>query len=428
MHVIVVGAGLAGLSVAWYLREGGAKVTILDRNAGPGLEASFANGALLHPSMVEPWNSPGVVRLLLRNIGRADSPMLIRAKVLPSLLGWGVQFIRASRADRFLVSTRNNLTLARYSVELMGKLRKQTGLEYGAYCRGSLQIFRNRSVAQNTLAWVSQLVDIGLEYRSLSVDELIAIEPALAPIAGSLVGAIHYPRDEGGDAHLYCRALATRLQQHEVVFRYGVDCETFVRDTQDRVSLVDISGQSWKADAIVLAAGSVSPLLTRSIGLALPIRPVKGYSITMPRAAGNVAPYTPVTDPVLHIGVVAVGEDRIRLAGTAEFAGYSGDIAPGRIRNLFRLLERIYPRFAQQVGASDIEPWAGLRPMSADGRPLLGRTPIRNLFLNTGHGQLGWTMAAGSGRLVADEILNRKPEIDPTPYAVARFVTGRGAD
>lgn len=421
MHVVVIGAGLAGLSVAWYLREGGAKVTILERNDSPALETSFANGALLHPSMVEPWNSPGVLRFLLCNIGRDDSPMLLRPTVLPSLLGWGVRFIRASRADRFLATTRKNLSLARYSVDLMGELRNHTGLQYDAYTRGSMQIFRNPRVAQTTLTWVRQLADHGLEYRLLNVEELITLEPALAPIAGSLVGAIHYPRDEGGDAHLYCRALAARLHEREVTICYSVACQALVTEGQQRCSVLDTTGRSWKADAIVLAAGSTSPLLARHMGLELPIRPVKGYSITMPRPRDTVAPYIPVTDPGLHIAVVPLAGDRIRLAGTAEFAGYNREIPPQRINNLLRLFERIYPDYARRLSIADIVPWAGLRPMSADGMPLLGRTPVPNLFLNTGHGQLGWTMAAGSGRLVADEILGRQPAIDIEPYTLGRF-------
>lgn len=419
MHVIVIGAGLAGLSVAWYLREGGAAVTLLERNASPGMETSFANGGLLHPSMVEPWNSPGVLSFLLRNIGRADSPMLIRPRVLPSLLGWGVRFIRASRAECFLATTRKNLVLARYSVELMGELRNLAGLKYGAYVRGSLQIFRNDQVARTTIEWVRQLAD--LEHRLLSVDELIVLEPALAPMAGSLVGAIHYPRDEGGDAHLFCREMAARLQERDVAIRYGVGCHSLLRNGRDEAVVVDSLGQRLEADAVVLATGSISPLLAKSIGLALPICPVKGYSITMPRIEHALAPHIPVTDPVLHMAVVPVGEDRIRLAGTAEFAGYDRKIDPARINNLIQLLKRIYPDYARELCPSAIAPWAGLRPMSADGMPLLGRTRVRNLFLNAGHGQLGWTMAAGSGRLVADLILNRKPEIDPMPYALARF-------
>jgi D-amino-acid dehydrogenase len=420
MHVIVIGGGLAGLSAAWYLCEGGANVTLFERNASAGMETSFANGGLLHPSMVEPWNSPGVLRLLLRNIGRTDSAMLIRPTVLPSLMGWGLRFIRASRADRFLSSTRKNLRLAHYSLELMRELREREGVKYDGYARGSLQVFRSTSIAQSTQSWVRQLADFGLEYRLLDVPELIALEPALAPIAGSLVGAIYYPRDEGGDAHAYCQALAARLQRRGATLRYGVACKSLVRERRDVVAVVDGFGQAWRADAFVLAAGSISPLLAGNLGVALPIRPVKGYSITMPRTTG--APRIPVSDPDLHIAVVPVGEDRIRLAGTAEFAGYDRAIVPTRISNLVRLLERTYPDYARRISPSDISPWTGLRPMCADGMPLLGRTPVRNLFLNTGHGQLGWTMAAGSGRLMADMILGRKPEIDPAPYALARFM------
>jgi D-amino-acid dehydrogenase len=421
VRVVIIGAGLAGLSVAWYLREGGAKVTVLERNDSPAMETSFANGALLHPSMVEPWNSPGVLRFLLRNIGRNDSPMLLRPTVLPTLLGWGVRFIRASRADRFLATTRKNLILARYSLDLMNDLRNHVGLQYDAYMRGSLQIFRTPQVAQTTVAWVRQLADYGLEYRLLNVEELIALEPALAPIAGSLVGAIHYPRDEGGDAHLYCRALAARLKERGVAICYSIACRSLIREAQHQCSVLDTTGRSWTADAIVLATASASPLLARHLSLELPIRPVKGYSITMPRPSDSVAPYIPVTDPGLHIAVVPVAHDRIRLAGTAEFAGYNREIPAQRINNLLQLLERIYPDYARRLAASDIVPWAGLRPMSADGMPLLGRTPVRNLFLNTGHGQLGWTMAAGSGRLVADEILGRQLAIDIEPYGLARF-------
>jgi D-amino-acid dehydrogenase len=421
VRVVIIGAGLAGLSVAWYLSEGGAKVTVLERNDSPAMETSFANGALLHPSMVEPWNSPGVLRFLLRNIGRNGSPMLLRPTVLPTLLGWGVRFIRASRADRFLATTRKNLILARYSLDLMNDLRNHVGLQYDAYMRGSLQIFRSPQVAQTTVAWVRQLADYGLEYRLLNVEELIALEPALAPIAGSLVGAIHYPRDEGGDAHLYCRALAARLKERGVAICYSIACRSLIREAQHQCSVLDTTGRSWTADAIVLATASASPLLARHLSLELPIRPVKGYSITMPRPSDSVAPYIPVTDPGLHIAVVPVAQDRIRLAGTAEFAGYNREIPAQRINNLLQLLERIYPDYARRLAASDIVPWAGLRPMSADGMPLLGRTPVRNLFLNTGHGQLGWTMAAGSGRLVADEILGRQLAIDIEPYGLARF-------
>jgi D-amino-acid dehydrogenase len=426
MRVIIIGAGLAGLSVAWYLREGGAEVTVLERQAGPGLECSFANGALLHPSMAEPWNAPGVLGQLLRNLGRSESHMLLRLAALPSLFGWGIRFIRASRADRYLANTRKNILLARYSVGLMEGLRSRADLQYGAYSRGSLQVFRNDRVAESTLAWGRQLAAYGLEYRSLSVAELVAQEPALAPISNALVGGIHMPHDQAGDAYRYCCAMTAQLQARGVEIHYSVCCRALSLDTNRVAVVADTSGRSWPTDTVVLAAGSYSPLLANGVGLALPIRPVKGYSITAPRIADAVAPRIPVVDPVLHVATVPLGEDQLRVAGTAEFTGYNLDINPKRVENIIGLLRQLYPEYLQRLTAAQIVPWAGLRPMCADGVPLLGPTPIRNLFLNTGHGHLGWTLAAGSARLVADLVLVRRPDIDPAPYALERF-TGRSS-
>ena len=421
MRVIVVGAGLAGLSVAWYLREAGAHVTVLERNAGPGLECSFANAALMHPSMAEPWNSPQVLSVLLRSLGRTDSHMLIRARALPSLIGWGLRFLRESRAEAYLANTRKNVLLALYSLDLMAQLRARTALEYGGYCRGSLQVFRNPELAAGTLAWVRQLADFGLVHRTLSVAELVAEEPALGPIADALVGAIHMPHDEGGDAHRYCSAMAEQLRQRDVQIQYGVCALPLALDAGRLASLTDDRGRSWQGDALVLAAGVSSAWLARGVGLALPIRPVKGYSITAPRVGEALAPRLPVVDPQLHMAAVPLAAGGLRVAGTAEFAGYDRTLDPHRVANIFSLLKRLYPAYAQGLDASQLAPWTGLRPMCPDGVPLLGSTPVRNLFLNTGHGHLGWTLATGSARLVADLVLGRRPDMDPEPYALARF-------
>lgn len=421
MRVIVIGAGLAGLSVAWYLREHGADVAVLEHHAGPGLECSFANAALQHPSMAEPWNSPGVLGLLLRNLGRSDSHMLIRLGALPNLLGWGTRFIRESRVDRHLANTAKNVRLARYSAALMEDLRDRASLDYGAYERGSLQVFRNDRIAASTLTWIRRLSQFGVEHRTLTVAQLVAQEPALGPIAGDLVGGVHMPHDTGGDAYRYCCALADQLQKRDVQLHYGVHCQPLTLKAAGLAQIVDRSGREWRTDAVVLAAGSYSAALARSLGLDLPVQPVKGYSITAPRTHDAVAPRVPVIDPVLHMAAVPLEAGGLRVAGTAEFAGYNRDIEPKRVANIFGLLERLYPNYARGLRPSDLVSWAGLRPMSADGVPLLGPTPIRNLFLNTGHGHLGWTLAAGSACLVADQIMGRSPDIDPAPYGLARF-------
>jgi D-amino-acid dehydrogenase len=424
MRVIIIGAGLAGLSVAWYLRDEGAEVTVLERRAGPGLECSYANGALLHPSMAEPWNAPGVLGQLLRNLGRADSHILLRMAAVPSLFGWGVRFVRESRADRYLANTRKNVVLARYSVGLMDDLRRSAGLEYGAYCRGSLQVFRDEAVAAKALAWSRQLAEVGVESRTLTVAELIAMEPALAPISQALVGGMHTPLDEAGDAYRYCCAMAERLRSRGVEICYGARCRALGLEANCVAAVADDSARAWATDAVVVAAGSYSPLLTGGVGLALPIRPVKGYSITAAPIAEEIAPRIPVVDSVLHVATVPLAEGGLRVAGTAEFAGYNLGIDPKRVKNVIDLLGQLYPAYLRRLTAAQIVPWAGLRPMCADGVPILGATPIRNLFLNTGHGHLGWTLAAGSARLVADVVLGRRPEIDPAPYAVARFESG----
>jgi D-amino-acid dehydrogenase len=350
--------------------------------------------------------------------------MLLRPSALPSLIGWGFRFIRESRPDLYLANTRKNVLLARYSIALMAQLRRDADIEYGAYARGSLQVFRSEELAVSTLAWVRRLGEFGLQHRTLSVAELVAVEPALAPIAAALIGGIHMPHDEGGDAHRYCCAMAGQLQKRDVQIHYGIHCRPLSMDAKRMACVADSSGRRWDADTVVLAAGTDSARLARSVGLALPVRPVKGYSITAPLCAGALAPRVPVVDPHLHVAAVPLAAGGLRVAGTAEFAGYNRDLMASRITNIFSLLKQLYPEYARSVTVSQLAPWTGLRPMCPDGVPLLGPTPIRNLFLNTGHGHLGWTLAAASARVVSDLAFGRCPEIDPAPYGLARFSRG----
>lgn len=427
MKVTVVGAGLAGLCVAHYLQEAGVAVTVIERAPGPGLETSFANGALLHPSLADPWNAPGVLGFVLRNLGREDSPMLLRPSALPSMLGWGLEFVRQSRPHRFERNAISNLLLARYSLDRMHELRESLRLEYGAYHRGALALFREQAAYRSALRWATKMHAHGLEHVPLDPAATIEREPALAPIATQLCGAIYYARDEGGDAHRFCRALAGSLAQRGVEFRYGVAVRGFA-SAGGRVTAVqcaavapDAAGADVPCDAVVLAAGSHSRELARPLGLSLPVRPVKGYSITVTPPPGARVPLTPLTDADLHLAVVPLADGRLRVAGTAEFAGYDTTLQPARVANLVRLLRRLYPALMQDVSDADVVAWAGLRPMCPDGVPLIGATRAPNVFLNTGHGHLGWTLAAGSGRLAADAVLARTPEIDAARYSLARF-------
>ena len=420
MRITIVGGGLAGLCCAYFLRESGAEVTLLEREAGPGLGTSFANGALLHPSMPEPWNSPDLLRRLLHSFGRENAPMLLRFRELPYLVRWGLLFLRNSTPPRFEHNSLLNLALARFSLQELADLRTRLSLDYGQYCRGTLTLFRERKAFDRARAWAERLAKHGLTYVALTTAQTVMQEPALADAAASLVGSLYYPGDEGGDAYRFCTSLAARLSMMGVSLRYKVNARRFSMRGEVVTAVVDDAGVEYSADRFVLAAASFSPLLARSASLHLPIRPVKGYSLTVP-ANGTSAPRHPVTDTGLHMAVVPLTDGNLRVAGTAEFAGYDSRPTPQRVANLFGLLSKLYPGVTRVLSPGEGQAWAGLRPTCADGVPILGYSGRRNLYLNTGHGHLGWTLAAGAARLVADEVLERHSPIDVAPYRLSRF-------
>jgi D-amino-acid dehydrogenase len=423
MNVLVIGSGLIGLTTAYFLRRRGCQVTVVDREEGPGRQTSFANGGLLTPSMPEPWNAPGCWRELLTSLGRSDSELKLRLRALPGMLGWGVMFLRNSHRTRFERNTRSNLRLALFSLGTMASLREQAHIDYGGAAAGSLKIFRRRAELDAAVADAERLHTEGLEFRRLSREQTVAIEPALAPIAAQLAGAIHYGGDELGDAHRFCVALAERAREQGVEFAFGT-VVSGLEVRSGRVTGLLSTGGVRVADQYVVAAGSYSTPLLRPLGICLPVRPAKGYSVTFDGPAPESAPRIPIVDDELHAAVVPFGA-AIRVAGTAEFAGYDLTLRPERVRNLIGLVQRLLPRAGLEPAQA--RPWCGLRPMSADGVPIIGPTPISNLWVNTGHGHLGWTLAAGSARLLADLLYGQRPAVDPTDYALARFAPGRGA-
>lgn len=417
VNVIVIGSGLIGVTTAYFLRRCGYEVMVIDRQQGPGLETSFANGALLTPGMSDPWNTPGCWRLLLSSLVRPDAPLQLRLHALPALTGWGIRFLRHSTSAAFERNTRSNLRLALHSLEVMESLRRETGIEYARTAKGSLKLFRHRVSLDRACATASRLSRAGLIFRKLSSAETVAIEPALGPIADRLAGAIYYLADETGDAYRFCMALAAIAQTQGVEFRFRTAVSS-LEARSGQVTAIVSGRERFIADRYVVAAGSYSTQILRGVGIHLPVTPAKGYSVTLEDSRIRPSLGMPLIDDHLHAAIVPL-EGAIRVAGTAEFAGYDLTMNADRTGNLLRLVQEVL--LQAQLDASSAKLWCGLRPMSADGVPIIGHTPLANLFINSGHGHLGWTMAAGSARMIAQLLSADAPAIDPAPYALARF-------
>ena len=416
MRILIIGSGLIGVTTAYSLRRRGHEVMVIDRQAGAGREASFANGGLLTPSMADPWNAPGSWRLLLASLGRSDGAMQLHLRALPALWHWGIAFLCNSRTAAFERNVRSNLRLALYSLEVMQRLRRQTGIEYDRVARGSLRIFRDQGALEQASAAADRLSSAGLRCRRLSPAALMAFEPSLTPIVRHLTGAIHYESDETGDAHRFCVALADHAKRQGVDFRFLTEVESLEMRSGRVVAVV--SGQDrFEADCYIVAAGCFTAPLIRLLGIRLPVQPVKGYSATLDYPSGPQALRTPIVDDKLHAVVVPFA-GAIRVAGTAEFAGYDSSPNAKRIHNLLGMLREILPDEPFNTAAA--RSWCGLRAMSADGVAIIGPTPVPNLMVNTGHGHLGWTMAAGSADLLADLIDGRPTSIDSKPYDARR--------
>ncbi|HNC51495.1 MAG TPA: D-amino acid dehydrogenase [Accumulibacter sp.] len=405
MKLVVLGAGVVGVSSAWYLAKAGHQVTVLERQSAAGLETSFANGGQISVSHAEPWSNPHAPLRALAWMRREDAPLLFRPRRDAALLDWSLRFLRECTPRRTRENMRQIVTLALYSRRQLQALRAETSLAYDHLERGILHVYTDRREFATAIRAAAVLREFGCERRAVSVDECIAIEPALAAARSLLVGGDFTAADESGDAHRFTQQLAALCVERGVVFRYGVAVDRLT-PSGGRVSAVTAGGESYHADAYVVALGSYTPLLLRPLGLRLPIYPAKGYSATLPLGADSIAPSVSLTDDGHKLVFSRLGQ-RLRIAGTAEFNGYDRELNKVRCAALMNRANQLFPALRP---AGEPQFWCGLRPATPSNVPLIGRSAIPNLYLNSGHGTLGWTMACGSGAALADIVSGRTPE------------------
>ncbi|WP_404385759.1 D-amino acid dehydrogenase [Caenispirillum salinarum] len=424
MKVLVLGAGVVGTTAAYYLAKAGHAVTVIDRQPGPGLETSLANGGQISASHVEPWASPATLWKALKWLGDPDAPLVFRwARWDPALWAWLARFLRNCTPGRERLNTERALRIALYSRASLKALREETGISYDERLQGILHVFRSEKDLAEGHHMADQARANGLESRVLDRADMLSTEPALTHVADDLTGAIHFPEDESGDAHLFTVRLAEMAKALGVEFRFGVSVQGLETDRANRrITGVRTDAGVLTADRYVLALGSYSPFVARTAGLKLPVYPAKGYSITVPVAepgAGNApgAPTVSVIDGSYKMVYSRLG-DRLRCAGTAELAGWDQTLRERRAETIVRHARKLFPKAGDFDHA---ERWCGLRPKTPDSVPILGRTPWENLVLDTGHGVLGWTMSVGSARVIADLVSGREPEIDIRGLGLDRF-------
>lgn len=416
MKVLVLGSGVIGVATAYYLARAGHQVTVIDRQPGPALETSFANAGEVSPGYSAPWAAPGVPLKAIKWMMMQHSPFVLRPRLDPRQWLWLAQMLRNCTEARYAVNKERMVRIAEYSRDVLRDLRADTGIAYDERTMGTLQLFRTQKQVDGAAKDIAVLAESGVPYEVLDVAGCVAVEPGLALVTDKIAGGLRLPGDETGDCFKFTNALARIAADIGVEFRYGTRIER-IETAGGRVTGVATDRGIMTADRYVLALGSYSPFLARPLGLDLPIYPVKGYSITVPITNPELAPASTVMDETYKVAITRLG-DRIRVGGTAELTGFDLRLHDDRRATLEHSVTDLFPQ-GGDVGRAEF--WSGLRPMTPDGTPIVGATPYGNLFLNTGHGTLGWTMACGSGRVIADLISGQKPEIDMSGLGVERY-------
>ena len=416
MRILILGAGVIGVTSAWYLRQQGHDVVVVDREAGPALSTSFGNAGQVSPGYASPWPAPGIPLKAVKWLLSRHAPLAIRPTADPAQYRWLWAMLRNCTHPRYAVSKARMVRLAEYSRDCLAELRMATGIEYEQRTLGTTQLFRTTAQLEAAERDIAVLREYGVRYELLDADGIVGVEPALAQVRDTLAGALRLPGDETGDCHLFTTRLAEMAAAAGVEFRQGQDVERLLADG-DRLSGVRIDGRIETADRYVLALGSWSPRLLAPVGIDLPVYPLKGYSLTIPITRPEMAPHSTVLDESYKVAITRF-DDRIRVGGMAEVSGYDLSLPQRRRETLELVVRSLYPDGGD---LSRAEFWTGLRPSTPDGPPVVGATKYRNLWLNTGHGTLGWTMACGSARYLADLMDGRTPAIDTEGLDISRY-------
>lgn len=416
MRVLVLGSGVIGTSVAYYLARAGHEVQVVDRQPGPALETSYANAGEVSPGYSAPWAGPGVPIKAIKWLLMHHSPLVIKPMLDLAMWRWSLSMLRNCTAARYRVNKGRMVRLAEYSRDCLQALRADIGIEYDERTQGTLQLFRTQKQLDGTAEDINILNEYDVPYQLLDRTGYLEYEPALADVQHKFVGALRLPGDETGDCFKFTNSLAQKAKELGVEFNFGVDIKALERNG-NAITGVRTGNGLLTADRYVLALGSYSTPMLKPLGIHIPVYPVKGFSITVPITDASKAPESTIMDESYKVAVTRLG-DRIRVGGTAQLSGYDLHLDESRRDTLNFVVSDLFPKGGD---LSRAEFWTGLRPMTPDGTPIIGDTPYDNLLLSTGHGTLGWTMAAGTGRVMADLISGKSPEIDMEGLSVARF-------
>jgi D-amino-acid dehydrogenase len=417
MKVVVMGAGVIGVTTAYYLAKKGAEVVVIDRQTGPGLETSYANAGQLSYGMTSPWAAPGIPVKAIKWLFMKRRPLFIWPLISPTMWKWCVQMLQNCTEENYAINKGRMVRVSSYSRDVMPELIAETGIKYDGREQGTLQLFRTAKQMKASKADQDILAEYDSPYEVLGRDACIDVEPALSDVRNKFVGGLRMTADRTGDCRMFTIALTEICEKMGVEFQYGQSIKGIAVEN-GRVAGVDteIAGRIT-GDAYVCAMGSYAVNVLNPIGIKLPVYPVKGYSVTLPVTDDRYAPQSTIMDETHKVAITRLG-DRIRVAGQAEIAGYSNRLGPHATDTVKHVIGDLFPKGGD---ISKAEGWTGLRPMTPDGTPVLGETHIPNLFVNTGHGTLGWTMACGSSRAVADVVLGKKPEISFDGLTAARY-------